>query len=559
MRINGTQRSFVAGLSALLLVTLTACSSSLPLVNSNNRAAGVQRLSTSTTSAALKAPTSNLRIYKQAQQKALSTPTVSAQRVNRPGMVRAANAAGEADPNLTPVLDPAAAPQPEQPPTLVNPAQPDPLGNLPYTPPAAPILNLPMNGDAPAVAPGTAPGAVPGLTPGAPAGTNPADNFTAPSANEPGLPGGTAPVGGHFRYEDLQWHLRKVDAPRAWRTTQGNPELTVAVIDTGVDYQHPAFRNRILKGYDFADGDMDPSDEVAHGTHVAGIIAGNDGNVRGIAPNVRLLAIKVFSKQGFVQGEHVLARAIRYATQHGASIINLSLGSPTLMDCGPYSEMMRALNSAIDEAYSQGVTVVTAAGNESYDFIHGRCSVQQNVNQIPVIATSELDRLAAFSNYSNFTHPKAVSAPGVNIYSTIPRFLVCNATSCGMPYDYMDGTSMASPIIAGSLALIRSAMYTDYVKVMQRRLAQNRLQGPILSFREFFHERANVAQAQLSMAIPPAQLSERLLFSFTNVPSRVVPQGMIYEGRRDPIYGFGRIDIGASTEAAANVFSAAQL
>ncbi|PKL74431.1 MAG: hypothetical protein CVV27_20565, partial [Candidatus Melainabacteria bacterium HGW-Melainabacteria-1] len=345
----------------------------------------------------------------------------------------------------------------------------------------------------------------------------------------------------------------------AWRVTQGHADLTVAVIDTGVDYAHPSFRHRILKGYDFADGDMDPSDEVAHGTHVAGIVAGNDGNIRGVAPNVKILAIKVFSKQGFVQGEHVLARAIRYATQHGASIINLSLGSPTLFDCGSYSDMMRALNSAIDEAYASGVTVVTAAGNESYDFIHGRCSVQQNVNQIPVIATSELDRLAPFSNYANFTHPKAISAPGVNIFSAIPRFMVCDATQCGMPYDYMDGTSMASPIIAGALALVRSGIYDDYLRTMRRRSAANRMQGPLLSFREFFHEKANVAQAQLSIAIPPAQLSERILFSHTNLPSRVIPQGLIYEGRRDPIYGFGRINIGAATEAAANVFTAANL
>ena len=94
---------------------------------------------------------------------------------------------------------------------------------------------------------------------------------------------------------------------------------------------------------------------------------------------------------------------------------------------------------------------------------------------------------------------------------------------------------------------------------MRRRITQNRMQGPLLTFREFFHERANVAQAQLSMAIQPAQLSERLLFSHTNVPSRVVPAGMVYEGRRDAIFGFGRINIGAATEAAANVFTAAQL
>lgn len=530
-------------LSALTLLSFSACSASLPL----NTGLKSNLQSKNASVPTLKAPMGTLRRYKQAQQqtqqKIQAASVIKAQRAGT--VYRRANAAEANDPLLadTPA-------QPEQAPVLVNPNQPaqSPITGItlpplePYTPPAAPTLpdgqnpQLPLDGN-----------------------TQPLDGNTQPNAPIYTNPNAGTPIGGNFRYEDLQWHLRKIEANRAWKVSQGNPELTVAVIDTGVDYAHPAFRNRILKGYNFADQDMEPTDEVAHGTHVAGIIAGNDGNIRGIAPNVKILAIKVFNKQGFVQGEHVLARAIRYATQYGADIINLSLGSPTLLDCGATSDMMRALNSAIDEAYASGVTVVTAAGNEAYDFISGRCSVQQNVNQIPVIATTELDRLAPFSNYSNFSHPKAISAPGVNIFSTIPRFLVCDATQCGMPYDYMDGTSMASPIIAGALALIRSAMYDDYVRTMRRRMDQQRMQGPLLSFREFFHERASIAQSQLAMGISPAQLSERLLFTFTTNPGRVIPEGMIYEGRRDPVYGFGRINIGAATEAAASVFTAAKL
>lgn len=433
---------------------------------------------------------------------------------------------------------------PEEPPAPL-PAQPEqPNSGLPikdpYTSPTAPTIPS---------APGqpTEP-----LQPGFP---NP-----EPQNPNTGTPGGTSPVpGGSYRYEDLQWFLRKIEAPRAWQISRGNPELTVAVIDTGLDYGHPAFAGRALLGYDFADNDMNPMDDQAHGTHVAGIIAGNDGNIQGVAPNVKILAIKVFSPDGFAKGEYVLARAIRYAVKYGASVINLSLGSPTLYDCDQYSDFMRALNSAIDEAYASGVNVVTAAGNEAYDFIYGRCSVQQNVNQIPVIATNELDRLAPFSNYPNFTHPKAISAPGVNIFSSIPRHLVCNEQYCEMPYDYMDGTSMAAPVIAGSLALIRSAMYQDYVRTMQRRQSQRRMQGPFLNFRDFFHEQSEVARQQLSLAVKPAQLAERILFSFTNRPAHVVPPGLIYEGRRDPIFGYGRTNVGAAVEAAANVFTAAGL
>jgi subtilisin family serine protease len=205
--------------------------------------------------------------------------------------------------------------------------------------------------------------------------------------------------------------------------------------------------------------------------------------------------------------------------------------------------------------------VVTAAGNEGLDFINGRCSVQQNANQIPVIATNELDQLAGFSNSAGHVHPKAISAPGVNIFSSIPMRLVCNEQRCEMPYDYMDGTSMASPVVAGALALIRSAMYEDYVRTIQRRnatLPPAQAQRT-LKFREFFHEQAHIAQAQLSLALRPAQLAERLLLSHTNKPSRKIPQGLIYEGQRDPIFGFGRLDIGAGVEAASRVFTLAGL
>lgn len=522
------KKSLTTALGALVLAALTACSSG----PANLAGSRIQTQSAQGTAAAFKAE-GTLRRYKQAQQKVQTqNATITAQRAGK-SLYRSA-----AD-------DAAAAPQPERPPIPVNAdpaASADPAapslqpGQQPYTPPGAPQI------------------------PNASPSQQPLDGVgTQPNAPITGVPNGVTPTNPHFRYEDIQWHLRKISAARAWNVTEGNPDLTVAVIDTGVDYQHPAFRGRMLNGYNFADSNMDPSDDVAHGTHVAGIIAGNDGNIRGVAPGVKILAIKVFNKTGFAQGDYVLARAIRYATQNGADIINLSLGSPTLMDCGAYSDMMRALNSAIDEAYANGVTVVTAAGNEGYDFIYGRCSVQQNVNQIPVIATTELDRLAPFSNYSNLTHPKAISAPGVNIFSTVPRFMVCDATHCDLPYDYMDGTSMASPVVAGSLALIRSAMYQDYVATMRRRQAANRMQGPLLSFKDFFHGGAEVARSQLSMAVTPAQLSERLLFTFTNQPGRVVPQGMIYEGFRDPVFGYGRIDVGAATEAAAKVFTAAGL
>lgn len=511
-------------ISGILLAALTACSQQAPLGLRAPQSANLTRFNSEPGSAQpakalFKAPGGQLRQYASQQASQLKAQSQ-----------RGLRKLSEPDMRVSPIVGEA---PPEPPVTQPNsPDQPAP------TDPAAPGNGLPTAPSSPQL---------PGEQPNAP--------ITQPNA--PGSPGNGVPSGGQ-RYEDLQWFLRKIEAPRAWRVTQGNPKLTVAVIDTGVDYDHPAFRDRILKGYDYAEGDMDPTDDLGHGTHVAGIIAGNDGNIKGVAPNVNLLAIKVFSKSGFTQDEFALSRAIRYATKYGASVINLSLGSPTLFDCGQYSDYIRALNSAIDEAISMGVTVITAAGNETYDFIYGRCSVQQNVNQIPVVATNEMDRLAPFSNYPNFTHPKAVSAPGVNIFSTVPRHLVCDEYQCGMPYDFMDGTSMSSPVIAGAIALVRSAMYEDYVRTLQRRASRG-MQMPILSFRDFFHERALMAQSQLSLSVSPAQLAERIVFSHTNQESRVIPPALIYEGRRDPLFGYGRINVGAATEAASIVFSAAGL
>lgn len=365
-----------------------------------------------------------------------------------------------------------------------------------------------------------------------------------------------------FRYQAIEWHLRKTNTVGAWKHTPGIPEVKVAVIDTGVDYEHPALKGRVIKGTDFASStggtDNDPMDEGSHGTHVAGIIAANDGNLKGIAPGASIIAIKVFSPDGFAQGEYALPKAILEAVDKGASIINMSLGAATLYDCDKYSAYSRALNSAIDEAYSKGVSVVTAAGNETHGYGNSRCSVQQNLNQIPVIATNEMDRISTFSSYTNLDHPKAISAPGVNIFSTIPTHVSCDEISCDLPYDYMDGTSMASPVVAGTLALIRSGIYQDYVRVAENQLNEGRLRGGrVLSYREFFHDLQRGGQWQMELALTPHQLSERILFAHTNQSGRQNPEGLDYQGSRHPIFGFGRVDIGAATRAASNVFTAA--
>lgn len=361
----------------------------------------------------------------------------------------------------------------------------------------------------------------------------------------------------NFKFKSKQWHLRDTDAISAWEKTTGNKDLIVAVIDSGVDYNHPDFKNRVIKGPDFADKDDDSMDEGGHGTHVAGIIAAN-GSVKGLAPNVKIMALKVFSsgenKNNYSVSDGI-ADAILYATENGASIINMSLGSPSLM-----SNNSRTIESAINEAVGKGLIVVTAAGNDAYGSVSSQPSVQSNINQIPVIATDEMKKISTFSTYSNLDHPKAISAPGVNIYSTMPVAMACNKKLCEMPYQYMDGTSMASPVVAGTLALIESAMYDDYVKLMKefQKIEPN---ITILTFKEFFHTKQKSAMSILGISIPPARLAEQLLFSYTNKDNSYSqnPRSMSYGALRDPVFGFGIVNAGNATKAASEVFSSVYL
>lgn len=357
----------------------------------------------------------------------------------------------------------------------------------------------------------------------------------------------------NFRYKSKQWHLRDVKALDAWEATTGNKELIVAVIDSGVDYNHPDLKNRVIQGPDYGDSDNDPMDADGHGTHVSGIIAGN-GNIKGIAPNVKIMALKVFSDKE--PGAKRIDEAIIYAIENGASIINLSLGSNTLRDFRKTVEY----ESAINEAVAKGLVVFTAAGNESYSNVSTQKSVQSNINQIPVIATDETQKISEFSTYSNLDHPKAISAPGVNIYSAMPTSLACRKTSCEMPYQYMDGTSMASPVAAGVMALVESAMYEDYVRVVKEFQNQG-YNDIILTFKEFFHTKQKQAMMQLGISIPPARLAEQILFSYTNKDNSYMQstKAMAYPARRDPVFGFGIVNAGAATKAASQVFSAVYL
>jgi thermitase len=231
----------------------------------------------------------------------------------------------------------------------------------------------------------------------------------------------------------VQWAPQKVSAQSAWDITKGSSSVKVAIVDTGVDYNHPDLAGKVVKGYDYVDDDTDPMDLNNHGTHCAGIAAAVTNNAKGIAgmaPNVSVLAVRVLDANGSGSLDDV-ANGIYYAVDNGAKVVSLSLGG---------TSGATSLQNAVNYAASKGVVVVAAAGNESTSApsYPGYYS-----NAIAVAATDTNDTLASFSNYGSWVD---VAAPGVDIASTVRNG----------GYAYMSGTSMATPLVAGIAGLLAS-------------------------------------------------------------------------------------------------------
>ncbi len=244
-----------------------------------------------------------------------------------------------------------------------------------------------------------------------------------------------------------QYAIEQLDMQDAWRQTRGAGAV-VAVVDTGIDLDHPDLKANIVAGYDFVDDDETPNDLNGHGTHVAGTIAAiadNGLGVTGMAPEAKIMPLKVLDGKGSGTSDDVAA-AIRFAVANGADVINLSLGGSSDL-LGRIYNKVDPSNVAILEAEAAGVVVVAAAGNDA-TFL---TAFNPAVPLLVVNASNEAGTSALFSNFGD---PRAVSAPGARIISTAPGNPTTIWPEGSEGFEYLDGTSMACPHVAGIAALL---------------------------------------------------------------------------------------------------------
>ncbi len=285
---------------------------------------------------------------------------------------------------------------------------------------------------------------------------------------------GDAAEGLHKGFPDdpcykYQWHMRQVGLPAAWKLGQGEG-VVVAVIDTGVTKVPDLKGTEFVPGYNFVANNSNAADDHGHGTHVAGTIAQATHNklgVVGVAFGAKIMPLKVLSAQGSgTMG--AIAAAIRYAADHGAKVINMSLGGP--MPVSP-------IRNAVKYAHDKGVVVVAAAGNDG----RGRVSYPARYPEVLAVAATQFDESTTF--YSNWGKEIDIAAPGGNVRvdqngDGKPDGVLQNTVVPGnigkTDYLWFMGTSMASPHAAGVAALVVGAGVTrpDAVENLLRATAR---------------------------------------------------------------------------------------
>ncbi|MCV7269950.1 S8 family serine peptidase [Mycolicibacterium doricum] len=242
-----------------------------------------------------------------------------------------------------------------------------------------------------------------------------------------------------------QWALDAARLPGAWEHSTGSGQV-IAIVDTGVDPAHPDLAGKLVGGYDVLTNSTEAADPHGHGTHVAGIAAAAANNgigIIGAAPDAKIMPVRALDANG-AGSDDTIAAGIDWATEHGANVINLSLGESGL--AGRLSKG-GPINAAIRRAGAAGVVVVGAAGNDSDRKRVYRIGV-------PVMVVVASDQNGQPTGFTNTGDLRSIAAPGQDILSTAPI-----GPTTGWPqgtdgYATLSGTSMASPLVAGVAALL---------------------------------------------------------------------------------------------------------
>jgi thermitase len=253
-------------------------------------------------------------------------------------------------------------------------------------------------------------------------------------------------------FAQYQWNMTKIGMPATWSITHGSGSIYIAILDCGIFDEfsgfaaadglsgHPDLRGKVVAATSFVSSPYGTHDACGHGSHVAGIasaVTNNSMGVAGVGWDTRLLNVKVMDDTG-VGTSTTLVSGINWAVSRNARVINMSLG-----DAGACPA---SVQTAIDSAWASDVVVVAAAGNDGTNAAHWPAGCN---HVLSVAATDQNDARASFSNYGSWVH---VAAPGTTILSTY-------ADSAQYGYDQFDGTSMASPHVAGLAGLLWMSVY----------------------------------------------------------------------------------------------------